>query len=247
MTRPIATLLAAAVGGAGLWLAGHWDTETTGGYWAALGVVAAAGLLLGLAQLRSPDGNAPGMFLVAFVPVAVTAGWVLVSEQPLPTESRDQVREWNRSLGIADVVHYVSPWVAACAFAIGLVLGFTLLAGYAWRRARVTTVEETTAEPVPDTYVEERTAAAPVATGTYDDGRTVVNEPAVADGDRYAADEPTRAERVEADAAAHREEAMHEEARREEAVEPEADADAEAEADAETERPRRRIRILGRP
>jgi hypothetical protein len=170
------------------------------------------------------------MFLVAFVPVAVTAGWVLVSEQPLPTGSRDQVREWNRSLGIADVVHYVSPWVAACAFAIGLVLGFTLLAGYAWRRARVTTVEETTAEPVTDTYVEERTAAAPVATDTYDDRRTVVNEPAVADGDRYAADEPTRAERAEAEV----------EAEREQAAETEAEADAEA-------RPRRRIRILGRP
>src|SRR5215213_3979228 len=131
MTRPIATLLAAAAGGAGLWLAGHWDTETTGGYWAALGVVAGAGLLLGLAQLRSPDGNVGGMFLFAFVPVAIAAGWVLITEQPNPNQWRDQVREWNRDLGIADVVHYVAPWLAVCAFGIGLVFGLTLLAGYA--------------------------------------------------------------------------------------------------------------------
>src|SRR3954454_9806964 len=188
MSRPVATLAAAAVGGVGLWLAGHWDTARTGGYWAALGVVAGAGLLMGLAQLRSPDGNAPGMFLVAFLPITVAAGWVLVTEQPNANAARDHVRAWNRDLGIADVVHYVAPWLAVCAFAIGLVLGFTMLAGYAWRRARVATVEET--------------AATPATNGTYAERRTVVNEPAAVDGDRNAADEPTRAERAEADAEA---------------------------------------------
>src|SRR4026209_2957820 len=109
MSRPIATLVAAAIGGARLWLAGHWDTATTGGYWAALGVVAGAGLLLGLAQLRSPAGNAPGVFRLSFWRVAITGGWVLVAEQPNPNEWRKQVLEWNSSLGIADVVHYVAP------------------------------------------------------------------------------------------------------------------------------------------
>jgi len=205
MSRPIATLMAAAIGGMGLWLAGHWDTQTNGGYWAALGVVAGAGLLMGLAQLRSSDGNAPGMFLVAFVPVAIAAGWVLVAEQPHANAARDQVRSWNAHLGIADVVHYVAPWVAVCAFAIGLVFGFTMLAGYAWRRARVETVEETAAVPA---------AAEP---------RTVVTRPAV-DGDRYAADEPTRAERAEA----------------------EARAEDEADAEAETRRHGLRDRLLRR-
>src|SRR4051812_10099281 len=135
-SRPLATLAAAAVGGVGLWLAGHWDTQGTGGYWAALGVVAAAGLLIGLAQLRSPDGNVPGMFLVAWLPIAVVAGWVLAFAQPDPNTVRDHVRDWSASLGIADVSHYLTPYIAVLAFAIGLVFGLTLLAGWVWQQSR---------------------------------------------------------------------------------------------------------------
>src|SRR5262245_49210556 len=106
-SRPLAILAAAALGGAGLWLAGHWDIATNGGYWAMLGVAALIGLLLGLAQLRSPMTDAPGMVFAAWVPITIAAGWVLVTAQPEPNTFRDHVRAWNADLGIADVVHYV--------------------------------------------------------------------------------------------------------------------------------------------
>ena len=88
MSRPLATLAAAAVGGAGLWLAGHWDTNGNGGYWAMLGVLALVGLLLGVSQLHATDANAPGMLLVAWLPITIVAGWVLVSAQPDPNTFR---------------------------------------------------------------------------------------------------------------------------------------------------------------
>ena len=136
MSRPLATLAAAAVGGAGLWLAGHWDTTGNGGYWAMLGVVALVGLLLGVSQLRAPDGNALGMLLVAWLPITIVAGWVLVIAQPDPNPFRDHVLAWNGDLGLADVAHYLSPFAAVLALGIGLVTGLTLLTAWAMRRAR---------------------------------------------------------------------------------------------------------------
>jgi hypothetical protein len=208
-SRPLATLAAAAVGGVGLWLAGHWDTQGTGGYWAALGVVAAAGLLIGLAQLRSPDGNVPGMFLVAWLPIAVVAGWVLAFAQPDPNTVRDHVRDWSASLGIADVSHYLTPYIAVLAFAIGLVFGLTLLAGWVWQQSRTTVVEETAVTPAPyarrevvrdpvvtdsaaTTAVEEPVAAQPVATETVA-AEPVATEPVAT---APAASEPVEQETV---------------------------------------------------
>jgi hypothetical protein len=150
MTRPLAILAAAALGGAGLWLAGHWDMDTNGGYWAALGVVALAGMLIGLAQLRSPMADAPGMLALAWIPITIAAGWVLVYEQPAANTFRDHVRDWSASLGIADVVHYVTPFMMVLAFAIGLVFGLTMLAGWAMQRDTEVVEEERTAvTPVP--------------------------------------------------------------------------------------------------
>jgi hypothetical protein len=195
MSRPVATLVAAAIGGAGLWLAGHWDTATTGGYWAALGVVALAGVLIGLSQLRSPDGNAPGMFLVAFLPIAVTAGWVLVAAQPNPNTYRDHVRVWDRHLGLADVVHYLMPFVPVLAFGIGLVFGLTLLAGTAMVIMRRRTVVEETrpvvAAPVTRTPVVPPPASVPESSYRgYDRDLPTTSTPV---HDRYDAEAPTTA------------------------------------------------------
>jgi hypothetical protein len=140
MNRPLATLAAAAVGGAGLWLAGHWDMDTNGGYWAALGIVALVGLLLGVSQLRAPDTNAPGMLLVAWLPITVVAGWVIVTAQPELNTFRSHLGEWSGDMGISGVVVHLQPFAMVLALGIGLVTGFTLLTAWAMRASRDTAV-----------------------------------------------------------------------------------------------------------
>src|SRR5690348_8754666 len=103
--RAILTIVAVGFGGVGLWLAGHFDRTGTGGYWAAMGIVAGAGLLLAAAQLRGRDGD-PAMG-VAFLVALVAGGWVLLFAQPDPNWFRDHVRAWSADIGIADVVHYL--------------------------------------------------------------------------------------------------------------------------------------------
>jgi hypothetical protein len=60
--RALTTLVGAAAAGAPIWFAPHFDRWATGGYFGAMAVFAAAGLVLGLAQLRGREGNAPVMF-----------------------------------------------------------------------------------------------------------------------------------------------------------------------------------------
>jgi hypothetical protein len=155
MTRPLAMLAALAAGAVGLWLAGHWDRTTNGGYWAALGVVALAGVLLGLSQLRAPDGNAPGMLLLAWMPLTIAAGWVLVHEQPVANDFRAHVRDWSADLGLTDAIGYLDPFVAVLALAIGLVFGLTLLTGWYARRTEA-------AEPAPAPVVTRMAAPPPL-------------------------------------------------------------------------------------
>jgi hypothetical protein len=139
------TLVAAAIGGFGLWLVAHFDQTETGEYWAAMGVIAGAGLLFGLAQLRGRGGNPPAAFLIAFVPVLVAGGWVLLAMEPHANWFRDNIRAWDRDLGINDVVHYVGLQVGVVAFAIGLTFGLLFEPGYL-RRRRTVVVDETAAD-----------------------------------------------------------------------------------------------------
>ena len=162
MSRPLAILVAAAAGGAGLWLASHWDFKTNGGYWATLGVVAGAGLLLGVAQLRSPFRDARGMAALALLPIAVVAGWVLVAAQPEAGAVRDDMRGWSADLGLLDVVDYLTQFVPVLAFAIGLVTGLTLLAARAMVEARIEADETRARTPAP-APVTRLTAAPPFA------------------------------------------------------------------------------------
>jgi hypothetical protein len=179
MTRAFATLIAAGVTGLLLWLAAQVDMGTTGGYWAALGLIAAGGVLLGLAQLRGAGGNPPGMFVIAFLPIAIAAGWVLVAAQPHLNWFARHFGAWSSDIGIGSVVAAEAHYLGVLAFGIGLVFGLTLHPATMRRRRAVTPA------------VTPATAAA----------MTAAPEP-----DARAADEPTSAEqREQEDAAAERE------------------------------------------
>ena len=126
ITRAGATLLGAAAAGALLWLAAQIGRGSAGGYWAAYGVVAAAGLVFAVTQLRGRNGHPPGMLLLVFVPALVVGGWVLLAMQPDDNWFRSHVLSWSGDLGIRDVVRDVGTWIGVLAFGIGYVLGAAL-------------------------------------------------------------------------------------------------------------------------
>ena len=131
------TLLCAAGAGALLWFAGsHVDRATTGGYWAAYGLVAAAGLVFGLAQLRGAGGHPPAMLFV-FVALLVVAGWVIVGMQPGSTWSASHVRSWSGDIGVDGVVRALGTWLGVLAFGLGA--AFAAVAEPVGRRRPVAT------------------------------------------------------------------------------------------------------------
>jgi hypothetical protein len=124
--RALTTLLAAAAAGFLLWLAAQFNMHNTGGYWAALGIVAGCGLLLGLAQLRGAGGNPRAMLLLDFLPLTVCAGWILVYAEPHGNWFRDHVGRWSSDIGVGSVVHDVATFNGVLAFGIGLVFAYAL-------------------------------------------------------------------------------------------------------------------------
>ena len=126
MSRAASTLLGAGIAGFLLWLAAQMGRHSTGGYWAAYGIVAGAGVVLAASQLRGRGGHPPGMFVFAFLPVLVVAGWVLLAMQPHANWFRGHVLSWSGDIGVRDVVQSVGTWLGVLAFGIGYTLGTTL-------------------------------------------------------------------------------------------------------------------------
>jgi hypothetical protein len=166
MTRAGATLLGAAGAGALLWVAAQFARDTNGSYWAAYGVVAAAGVLFAVTQWRGRTGYPPGMFTFGFLPVLIVAGWVLVAMQPESNWFRGHVLGWSGDIGVADVVRDVGTWLGVLAFGIGYTLGAAL-------------------EPAPPVVEEDV-----VPTPAYD--RRAANEPVAAERREIGDDVPVR-------------------------------------------------------
>jgi hypothetical protein len=157
------TLLGVAGAGALLWVAAQISRGTIGGYWAAYGVVAAAGVVLAVTQLRGRHGHPPAMFALGFLPVLICAGWVLLGMQPHGNWFRDHVLAWSGHIGIKDVVLDLGTWLGVLAFGIGYTLGLVL-------------------EPMP--------ARAPVEEPVTTVDRTVADEPVTAERREVAEPEP---------------------------------------------------------
>jgi hypothetical protein len=151
------TLLGAAGAGALLWLAAaHVDRSATGGYWAAYGLVAAAGLVFGLSQLRGGGGHPPAMFLFGFVPVLIVAGWVIVGMQPGSNWPAHHVRSWSSDIGVDGVVRALGTWLGVLAFGIGATLAAALEPFGARRREAVRRRQEVPAQEPPPKPVPQR-------------------------------------------------------------------------------------------
>jgi hypothetical protein len=131
-SRGLTLAFAVALAGLGLWGASQIGTQTTTRFWIAMAVVAGAGLLLALAnhvgtwtkglRLRM----SPSTFALAFLPVLVCVGWILIATQPGHGWQEGRLDSWSNSIGIMGVVHSIGLWHGVLAFAFGLMLGLSL-------------------------------------------------------------------------------------------------------------------------
>ena len=131
-SRGLTLALAAALAGLALWGAAEVGTQTQGRFWIAMAIVGGAGLVLALAnhvgtwtkglRLRV----SPSTFVIAFLPVLVCVGWILVATQPGSGWQEGRLDSWSNSIGILGLVKSVGLWHGVLAFGLGLVLGLSL-------------------------------------------------------------------------------------------------------------------------
>jgi hypothetical protein len=131
LTRGTITLLGAGIAGLLVWLATQIDDGSNGGYWAVYGLIAAAGLTMALSQLLGgwTKWGLPrlsvNVFLLAFIPVLVAAGWVILAKQPDGNWFRDHILAWSDDISIGGLVRDLGEYVSVLAFGIGLTFGFS--------------------------------------------------------------------------------------------------------------------------
>jgi hypothetical protein len=128
-SRGLTLGFAAALAGLALWGATQVGTQTDGRFWIAMAILAAAGLLLALAshvgmwtkglRLRL----SPTTFVLAFLPVLVCVGWILLASQPGHGWQEARIIHWSDSIGIVGLVHSVGLWRGVLAMGFGLILG----------------------------------------------------------------------------------------------------------------------------
>ncbi len=168
VTRGLTLALFAGLAGVALWGAAQVGTQTTARFWIALAIVAAAGLLLTLAthvgtwtkglRLRM----SPTTFVVAFLPVLVCVGWILIASQPGTGWQEGRIDSWSTSLGILGVVHSVGLWAGVLAFGFGGMLGLSL-------------------DGVPEPTVVETAAYEPAVVGVAAPSARAADEPLTAE------------------------------------------------------------------
>jgi hypothetical protein len=178
-TRGLTIALGSGVVGLLLWVATIVGTQTVGRYWAAMAIVAGAGLTLALAH--AVGGRTKGLrlrlspttLLLAFVPVLICAGWILVATQPGGGWEEAHLTGWNQTAGLTGLVHDLGLWRGVLAFGLGLVLGFSLdsvpapvpgpepMAGQAEAADEPVTAERRTVDGPPSVPVDERDLVGP--------------------------------------------------------------------------------------
>jgi hypothetical protein len=131
-TRGLTVALAAGLTGLLLYLAARVGVQSTGRFWAAMGIVAAAGAVLALAPVLGGWTNglrvrlSPGTLLLGFLPGLVAVAWILLATQPGTGWHEGRFVSWSHSLGLMGAIHALGLWHGALALGLGLVLGTTV-------------------------------------------------------------------------------------------------------------------------
>ena len=131
LVRAFFTVIGVAAAGFLIWLATLFDLGETGEFWGAMGLVAAAGLALGLSQIFGGWTKwgipvlSPAVFLLAFVLTAIIVGWILLTTQPEGGWQQSRLQGWSDDIGILGFVDDMGLFGAALALGLGLVLAFS--------------------------------------------------------------------------------------------------------------------------
>ena len=130
VVRALFTLAGVAVAGFLIWIASNFDLGQTSEFWAVMGLLAGAGLALGLSQLFGgwtkwgvPRLSA-AVLLFAWLPTLVVAGWVILATQPTGGWQQSRFESWSDDIGILGFVNDLGLFQAAIALAFGVVTAF---------------------------------------------------------------------------------------------------------------------------
>ena len=130
VVRGVVTLLGIAGAGFLVWLATTFDLASTREYWAAMAILAGAGVVLGLSQLIGgwtkwgAPTISPGVLLIGFLPTFVVVGGILVATRPTGTSGGDQVAGWIGDIGLDGVAGDLIVFQGVLAFGLGIVFTF---------------------------------------------------------------------------------------------------------------------------
>jgi hypothetical protein len=131
LTRATTTLVFAAAAGLVIWLATQISNDHIGGYWARVGLVAGAGLLMALSQLLGgwTKWGLPRLslvvFITAFIPVAIVSLWIVLAGEPGSGWFHNHVLSWSRDIHVGGPVTDFLAYIPVLAFGTGLVFGFS--------------------------------------------------------------------------------------------------------------------------
>jgi hypothetical protein len=186
LTRATTTLIGAGAAGLLIWIATQISNDHIGGYWARIGLVAGAGLLMALSQLLGgwtkwgvPRLSIP-VLLTAFLPVAIVSLWIVLAGEPSNGWFHNHVLNWTGDIHVSGLVTDLLYYIPVLAFGSGLVFGFSL---------------DTTGPRARGAVVERERAAAPPARRRRVFGRREKTVAPMSTTERRAADEPLTAER----------------------------------------------------
>ena len=128
--RGIFTLAGIIAAGVLVWLAHYPNLQHAGGFWGAMGLLAGAGLVLGLSQLFGgwTKWGMPkislGVLLLGWLPGAIATGWILLTAQPSGGWQHARLTSWSDSIGVLGFVRDIGLFPAAIALAFGVVTAF---------------------------------------------------------------------------------------------------------------------------
>jgi hypothetical protein len=131
LTRATITLVAAGVAGLLVWIATQVDVTSVGGFWAAYGLIAGAGLVMALSQLLGgwTKWGWPRLviafLLTAFLPIAIVSLWIVLAAEPGNDWFHRHVLSWSGDIHVRGLVNDLRQYVSVFAFGIGLVFGFS--------------------------------------------------------------------------------------------------------------------------